>query len=328
MHDIATWGKIMDRKKRVSIIGIAIVIMVVVTSFIIYKEEQPNNKEAVVFGATYMTMNNSYFEILNDNIQEIIEANGDVLISRDPFQDQKKQNEQIYDMLDEGIEALFLNSVDWKGVTPALERCKKEGVPVFVVDTGVYREDLVVSTIMSDNYNAGVQCAKDVIRHRKNAKIIILNHAGVVSTEQRTKGFMDTIQSQPEMEVVVQRETPPELEGAMHVMKDILNEGKEFDVVFGANDPIALGAIAAMKSRKVFDDVLVYGIDGSVDAKQMIKEGVMRATSAQSPIEIGRTAAKTAYDFLEGKEIDKSLSIPVKLITKDTLDNYSISDWQ
>ncbi len=302
--------------------------MAVVTSFIIYKEEQLNSKKTVVFGATYMTMNNSYFEVLNDNIQETIEANGDILISRDPFQDQKKQNEQIYDMLDEGIKVLFLNPVDWKGVTPALERCKKEGVPVFVVDTGVYREDLVVSTIMSDNYSAGVQCANDMIKQRKNAKIIILDHTGVVSTEQRVKGFMDTIQKKPGFEVVAQRATPPELEGAMHIMKEILNEGKEFDVVFGANDPTALGAIAAMESRKVFEDVLVYGIDGSVDAKQMIKEGTMWATSAQSPIEIGRMATKTAYDFLEGKEVEKCLSIPVKLITKGTLENHSISDWQ
>lgn len=318
----------MDFKKRLSLTGISVLIMLIVTGFIIYQVEQHENKKTVVFGATYMTMNNSYFEILNDNIQEIIEANGDILISRDPFQDQLKQNRQIYDMLDEGIEVLFLNPVNWLGVTPALEKCKEQGVPVFVVDTGVYREDLVESTIMSDNYSAGVQCANDMMKNRKNAKIIILDHAGVISTDQRVKGFLDTIESHPEYEVVVQRTTPPELEGSMSIMKEILNSGKEFDVVFGANDPTALGAIAAMESRKVFDDVLVYGIDGSVDAKQMINEGTMRATSAQSPIDIGRMAAKTAYDYLGGNQVEKHLSIPVKLITKDTLENYSISDWQ
>lgn len=318
----------MKKKKGMSTMRIIIVMMAVVVSSIIYKEEHSDRDKVIVFGATYMTMNNSYFEVLNDNIQETIEANGDILISRDPFQDQQKQNEQIYEMLDEGIEVLFLNPVDWKKVTPALERCKKERVPVFVVDTGVEREDLVVSTIMSDNYSAGVQCAKDMLTHKESAKIIILNHTGVVSTEQRIKGFLDTIQSHPEMEVVEQRETSPELEGAMHIMKEILNEEKTFDVVLGANDPIALGAIAAMKSRKIEEDVLVYGIDGSVDAKQMIKEGVMHATSAQSPREIGRMAAKTAYDFLDGKKVDKNLSVPVQLITKDTLENYSSLDWQ
>lgn len=318
----------MDKKKRALMIGIIVFAMAVLTSSIILKEEHSDRNKVVVFGATYMTMNNSYFEVLNDNIQEIIEANGDILISRDPFQDQKKQNEQIYDMLDEGIDVLFLNPVDWKEVTPALKRCQKEKVPVFVVDTGVYRKDLVESTIMSDNYNAGVQCAKDMLKYKKNAKVIILTHSGIVSTEQRVQGFMDTVRNHSEVEVVEQRETPPELEGSMYVMKGILNEGKEFDVVFGANDPIALGAIAAMKSRKMFDNVLVYGIDGSVDAKQMINEGIMRATSAQSPIEIGRMAAKTAYNYLDGKKVDKSLSIPVKLITKDTLDHFSISDWQ
>ena len=318
----------MDLKKRLSLTGISILLMAIITGFIINKVENTENDKTVVFGATYMTMNNSYFEVLNDNIQEVIEGNGDILITRDPFQDQVKQNRQIYDMLDEGIEALFLNPVNWQGVTPALEKCKEMGVPVFVVDTGVYREDLVVSTIMSDNYSAGVQCANDMMKNKKNARIVILDHAGVMSTEQRVKGFMDTIKGHPEYEVVVQRTSPPELEGAMNIMKEILNGGKEFDVVFGANDPTALGAIAAMESRKVFDDVLVYGIDGSVDAKQMIHDGIMRATSAQSPINIGRMAAKTAYDYLSGENVESHLSIPVKLITTDTLENYSISDWQ
>lgn len=318
----------MDMKKRLSITAIAILIMALVSGGIIHFTENREDKKSIIFGATYMTMNNTYFEILNQNIQEIIEANGDVLISRDPFQSQEKQNEQIEDMLDEGIEALFLNPVNWKGVTPALEKCKEKGVPVFVVDTEVDRKDLVASTIMSDNYSAGVQCANDMIKKKKKAKIVILDHSGVVSTEQRVKGFTDTIKDRPEFQVVVQRTTPPELEASMDIMKDILNGNKEFDVVFGANDPTALGAIAAMESRKIFDDVLVYGIDGSVDAKRMIKDGVMRATSAQSPIEIGRTAANTAYAFLEGKQVEQHVSIPVKLITEDTLENYSISDWQ
>ena len=48
-----------------------------------------------VFGATYMTMNNPYFSILNESMREVIEANGDILLTRDPAQSQDRQNEQI-----------------------------------------------------------------------------------------------------------------------------------------------------------------------------------------------------------------------------------------
>ena len=56
------------------------------------------------FGATYMTMNNPYFQDMNAQIEEIVEANGDILIYRDPAQDQEKQNEQILENLKTGIQ--------------------------------------------------------------------------------------------------------------------------------------------------------------------------------------------------------------------------------
>ena len=48
--------------------------------------------EARLFGATYMTRNNPYFDVLNEGIEEVVEANGDILLTRDPLQDQEKQN--------------------------------------------------------------------------------------------------------------------------------------------------------------------------------------------------------------------------------------------
>ena len=50
-------------------------------------------------------------------------------------QDQEKQNDQILEMLDEGIEVLFLNPVDWETVEPALKACQEKGVIVINMDT-------------------------------------------------------------------------------------------------------------------------------------------------------------------------------------------------
>lgn len=84
-------------------------------------EETKDEHEPKIFGATYMTRNNPYFDVLHEAIEEVVEANGDILISRDPSQDQEKQNDQIQEMIDEGIEVLFLNPVDLEKVRPALE---------------------------------------------------------------------------------------------------------------------------------------------------------------------------------------------------------------
>ena len=60
-------------------------------------------------------------------------------------------------MINEGIDVLFLQPVDRNKVRPALELCKKKHIPVFVIDSEVSDTEAVVSTIVSDNYDAGVQ---------------------------------------------------------------------------------------------------------------------------------------------------------------------------
>lgn len=280
------------------------------------------------FGATYMTMNNPYFEALDDSIEEVVEANGDVLISRDPAQDQEKQNEQIQEMLESGVVAIFLSPVDWKSVKPALIKCREAGVPVFNVDTYVFDSEYVVSSILSDNYNAGVQIARDVMKKRSRAKVAIINHENINSTALRVQGFLDTIKGHDEYEVVVHEKITAELEVSMEITKKIIDEGIEFDVVLGGNDPTALGALAALQLKRIDKDILIYGIDGSPDGKTMIKQGFLEGTSAQFPIEIGNMAAETAYEYLAGKQVESNIIIPVTLITQKNLYDYDMAGWQ
>ena len=280
------------------------------------------------FGATYMTMNNPYFTALNDSIKEVVEANGDILITRDPAQNQERQNAQIQEMIEEGVVAIFANPVDWEKITPALQACQEAGVAVINVDTDVKEQEYVASVIQSDNYQAGVQCAKDMMSKMDSARIVVMNHYNIKSTTLRVQGFLDTIESHPQYQVVKEVKTTSELEVAMKKMKQILKTDLEFDVVFGGNDPTALGALAALQLNHVKNRVLIYGIDGSPDAKTMIQQGYLEGTSAQRPIEIGRTAAETAYAYLRGEQIDKNITVDVTLITRDNLSEFDMDGWQ
>ena len=280
------------------------------------------------FGATYMTMNNPYFTALNDSIKEVVEANGDILITRDPAQNQERQNAQIQEMIEEGVVAIFANPVDWEKITPALQACQEAGVAVINVDTDVKEQEYVASVIQSDNYQAGVQCAKDMMSKMDSARIVVMNHYNIKSTTLRVQGFLDTIESHPQYQVVKEVKTTSELEVAMKKMKQILKTDLEFDVVLGGNDPTALGALAALQLNHVKNRILIYGIDGSPDAKTMIQQGYLEGTSAQRPIEIGRTAAETAYAYLRGEQIDKNITVDVTLITRDNLSEFDMDGWQ
>ena len=59
-----------------------------------------NRTRRKLFGATYMTMNNEFYKVVNNQIRMQVEKNGDEMITLDPALDQKKQNEQIKQLLE------------------------------------------------------------------------------------------------------------------------------------------------------------------------------------------------------------------------------------
>ena len=46
-----------------------------------------------MIGATYTTLSDPFYETINDEIQMQIKSNGDLLLVRDPGQDQERQNQ-------------------------------------------------------------------------------------------------------------------------------------------------------------------------------------------------------------------------------------------
>lgn len=290
--------------------------------------EQQGEHEPRLFGSTYMTRNNPFFDVLHEALEEVVEENGDILITRDPLQDQNKQNEQILDMLDEGIELLFINPVDWETVQPALDACKKAGVPIINIDTRLKDQSAVISCIETDNYQAGQECAMDMMKRLDSARIVVLDNPIQTSISDRVKGFEDTIAGNDNYRIVYRHPAAGELEVAAEVVAEFLRQDIEFDVLLGGNDPSALGGLASLQQYRKDENVLVYGIDGSPDFKAMLDEGYVTGTSSQSPKELGRTAGETAYAYLRGEEVPKYLALPSKLITKENLDEYEINGWQ
>ena len=290
--------------------------------------EKKSDTQSRVFGATYMTRNNPFFEVLHEGIKEVVEANGDILIARDPQQNQERQNQQIEDMINEGIEILFLNPVDWEDVEPALEACREANVPVINVDTAVKNTQGIISIIETDNYQAGVECAIDMMKRVSSAQIVVIDNPIQQSIMNRIQGFTDTIEGNDKYEIIYQEKGDGEIEISAEVMREFLRTGVKFNVVLGGNDPTALGILAALQQHKEDSGVLIYGIDGSPDFKAMIELGYVTGTSTQSPASIGRLAAQTAYKYLDGEEVDKHIKLPSNIITKENLQEYEINGWQ
>ena len=315
--------------KMIMTLLIAAAVLIIAGYLLFRPDISTNQKErSYLIGASYMTMNNEFYEILNEQISHRVEAEGDRIILRDPALSVRRQQEQIEMMLEEGISVLILTPVDADGLSDVLKKAHNRGVKVIVVDSSVSDETLVDCTIVSDNYKAGCLLGEYLMRNKDSSRVVIMTHETATSGRERVQGFLDTIKGNDKFTVVRKVPCEGQLEIAMPKMEKIIEAGTRFDSVFCLNDPASLGVAAALDSKGLLDSVDIYGVDASPDAKQLIDEGKMKASVAQFPSQIGEEAANAIYDLLEGKEVERYISVPVELVTKENVEQYNVDRWQ
>ncbi len=84
-------------------------------------EDGEEEEDTYSFGFSAIDMENPYFITLEAATREAIEKEGYRMITKDPATDPDLQAAQIQEMIDEGIDAIFLCPVDWEAITPSPE---------------------------------------------------------------------------------------------------------------------------------------------------------------------------------------------------------------
>ena len=282
-----------------------------------------------MFGYSCIDMDNPYFDTLRRSLENTLGENEYRLISKNPGSDAQVQAAQLQELMDEGVDAVFLCPVDWEAVTPALEALQEAGIPVINIDTQVKEESLTKAYIGSDNRNAGYVCGEDLKKRcPRGGKILLLECPSINSINERITGFEQAI-ANAGFEVLDRADVNGEKEKAKEAMGEFLEKYPKIDGVMCGNDQVALGALEAVKESGR-QGIRIYGVDGSPDVKQEIAkpDSPMTATGAQSPIRIGKAAAETGIAILDGEKFETTTYEDTFLIDKGNVEMYGTDGWQ
>lgn len=295
------------------------------------EEESGEPAQEYVIGFSPIDMENPYFITLESAAREILEGAGCRMITKDPGTDAALQETQIDEMIEEGIDAILLTPVNWEEITPALEKLKEADVKILNVDTQVKEMDYVDAYIGSDNYSAGKICGEDLIaRCPDGGKVAILECPTQNSINERITGFEEAIaQAESGFEVVARADTEGQFEKALDAAQQILEEHPDLTAIMCGNDQIAVGAKTAANLAEL-DEVMIYGVDGSPDIKKELKKpgNQIAGTAAQSPINMGKSAAEIVLAMLNGAVYEPETYEEVFMINEENVDMYGTDGWQ
>lgn len=295
----------------------------------IIEETKEEEKVIYKFGFTCVSLDNPYFITLEQSLRDTLEYEGHTLITKDPEMDVEKQITQIDEMIADGIDAIFLSPVEASKITPALEHLKQAGVMIINIDSEVKDFDYVDAYIGSNNKEAGVICAQDMIEQfPEGGRILIFESREENSQSERIKGFEETIANKG-FEIVDRVDAKGDLNLAWEKASEIFVEDKEIDAVMCGNDQSALGVVVAANAAGL-TEIKIYGVDGSPDMKkELVKTNTLiRGTCAQSPVSLGQNAAKVGIAILSGEEYEKNSYENVFFIDAENVHTYGIDGWQ
>ena len=276
------------------------------------------------------TMNNPFWLAMMSGIKGEMEAQGmdadKQLVTVDANSDQATMNDYIYDLINQEVDVIILAPMDSTAITEALQACEDANIPVINVDAPVDRTEMVASVIASDNYDAGVQCAKDMMEKlEEGAKIYVMNQPSGSACVDREEGFRDTVGDY--FDIIGTSDTLGDTATTLPVAEDAITGEKDLAAFFCVNDMGALGCVQAAAAANR-DDILIYGVDGNPDFMGYIADGSATGSAAQQPSVIGSNAISVALAYLAGETIEKEIVVPVELITKENIADFDVTDWQ
>jgi ribose transport system substrate-binding protein len=286
----------------------------------------PAHAEGLKIGFSQVTLQSPFYVQLKNGAEAAAKASGDSLVFLDANGDVSKQNNDIQDLITQGVNVLIINPVNPEAVAPSLEAAAAAGIPVITVDRPV-TGGKVAAHVGRDNKAMGKMVGDAIVARLKadgieNAKIIeIQGDAGGAVMMDRRDGFHSAIEGSGH--TIVEGPYAEYIRAnAVTAMQDLLQANPDVKVVYAHNDDMALGAMQVLKENGR-DDVLISGVDGLSEALDaMANGGKYVATALNDPQYLGDVTIQVAREAAAGKSVPSFVDAGSALVTPDNVSEF------
>ncbi len=266
-------------------------------------------------GVSISHLKNPFFADLLQNLKKTAALHGIKVIDKDAHDDDAQQLIDIQDFVEQKVDAIVVNPTHAESVSVGIEFANAANIPVITVDRKAL-QGKIISHITSDNINGGMMAGQLIVDHLKGKGNILELEGipGTSATHDRSVGFNKALKNYKDIKIA-RTVAYFDREKSYQAVKNLLEQGKQFDAIFAHNDNMILGAIDAYSSSHEKLPFLV-GFDAIPEALAAIEQGKLDATIAQNPSEMGEIAVESIIKNLREEQLSPVVFVELSLIQK------------
>lgn len=239
----------------------------------------------------------------------------------DAQQDNSRQISQIETAIRLKPDLLIVAPNERGPLSEVMGKAKAAGIPVICLERDIENYDNFTTWIMSDNYAIGKLVGQYIVDYltkkygEPKGKIVDLRGLlGVEGEVKREAGAFDVLKDYPNIVKVQEAVANWMQSNARDRMTEILRAQPEIDVVYGHNDPMAVGGYIAAKALGREKQMIFIGVDGLNGVGggiEQVKDGILAVTFVYPP------CTNKAYEIGEKLMNDKTF-VPEKQYQVDS----------
>lgn len=276
--------------------------------------------EDFVVGMSVINQEALFFTEMVKGAEEKAKELGITLNVHNANNDQVEQNNTVENYIAEGVDAIVINAYDPGSLNPVVEKAKEEGIIIISVDS-IIESDAVDVQIGVDNAEESERLAEYFNEYWGDEEV----NLGVITAlnapiqVNRQDSFVDSTENTDIVDILDGENVQ---EKALAAAENLFISNTDLDAVYITGEPGYIGAVSAVKSQGVQDDVKLFGWDLSPQVVQGIDEGFVEAVIQQHPDEYGSEAVNAAYEIFQGDEVSSPLGVPATIVTADNIDEF------
>lgn len=257
---------------------------------------------------------------MNADVKRAADKHSDLkVIFKDAQNDTLKQRSQMEEFISAGVDLIIVSPKEAAPLTPVVAQAYQKGIPVIVLDRRVLG-DQYTCFIGADNKKIG-KAAGRWIAEKLSSKGKVVELKGLMTStpgQDRHTGFREGIKGS-EIEIVFEADVKWLEPNARKEAESALARFDAIDLVYAHNDPGAHGAYLAAKAVGREKDIMFVGIDAlPQEGQAYVKQGILQA-SFEYPTG-GEKAIGVALDILNGKSVEKEITLASRVFTEDNID--------